>query len=57
MGFIALLVGAGFLLLAGVVIFEADYSVSRGFVVLSIMGGVGMVVGLFMLINAGRMIN
>ena len=57
MGFIAMIVGASFLVLAGFVLYQADYSISKGFIALLITGGVGMAVGLFMFRNAGETVH
>ena len=56
MGFVAMIVGAGFLVLAAFVIYQADYAISKGFVALLITGGVAVSVGLFMFLNAGETI-
>ena len=53
-GFIATTVGAAFLALAGFLLYQADYSIPKGFIALLITGGVGMAVGLFMFLNVNR---
>ena len=55
MGFIAMIVGAVFLALAGLVIYQAGYT--KGFFALLTIGSVGMAAGLFMFVNAGKTIN
>jgi hypothetical protein len=57
MGFLAMIVGAAFLVLAGFAVYEADYSISKGVIALLITGGVAMAVGLFMFLNSGETIN
>ena len=57
MGFIAMIVGASFLVLSGLVLYQADYSISKGFIALVITGGVTMAVGLFMFLNAGETVH
>ena len=56
MGFVAMIVGAAFLALAGFLIYETDYTISTGFVVLLTTGGVGIALGVFM-VNAGKALN
>jgi hypothetical protein len=57
MGFIAIIVGAVFLALAGFVIHEVGYSISKGFIALVTTGCLGTAVGLFMFLNAGKTTN
>ena len=57
MGFIAIIVGAVFLALAGFVIYERGYSISKGFIAVVTTGCLGMTVGLFMFLSAGKTIN
>lgn len=52
-GFVAMMVGAAFLALAGFLIYETDYAIFTGFLVLLIIGGVGIALGGFM-VNAGK---
>jgi hypothetical protein len=54
MGFIALVVGAMFLALAGFVIYEASYTITNGSIVLLATGCVAIAIGLLMFISAGR---
>jgi len=57
MGFIAIIVGAVFLALAGFVIHEVGYSISKGFIALVTTGCLGTAVGLFMFLNTGKTTN
>ena len=57
MGFIAIIDGAVFLALAGFVIYQTGYPTSKGFIVLVTTGCLGMAVGLFMFLQAGKTTN